>query len=364
MTFGRAFFESLNYSSVNEDWRTEARGLALEPGARVLCITGSGDRPLDLLAVAPLEIVAIDASEPQNHLLRLKIAALEKLDYEEYAAFLGLSPSTAAARRSVWQRIAQDLPLATRAFWHRHAHWIERGVLYVGRFERYFRRMSQVANLLRRDDIETLFFFDDLEAQRRFVRTTWDRPWWRSTYAVFCRRSVFRLFYGDPAYYAHVAVPVERYLYDRMLAALDRFLARESFMMSLVLRGRLSEYDLPPYLTPEGCRSIRGRLAGLTLVDGDVLRYLEQGGPGRYTRFSLSDVPSYLDEEAFHALWRGVERSAAPGARIVVRQFLTRYALSAETERWFRREPALEAELEADDRAFGYSFIVGSHDGR
>ncbi len=355
-----AFFDSLNYSSVNEDWRTEARGLRLEPGVRTLCITGSGDRPLDLLAVAPLEIVAIDASPPQNHLLRLKLAALTALDYESYVAFLGLEPSSASARRAILRRLSPELPPASREFWRDHGRLVERGVLYQGRFERFFRGMSRVARALRGRDVEALFSFEDLEAQRRFVRERWDRPWWRATYALLCRPGVFRWFYGDPAYYAHVAVPVGRYLYDRMLAALERFPARESFMLSLVLRGRLSEHDLPPYLTPEGQRVIRERLGRLTIVDGDLIRAMSAAEPASFARFSLSDVPSYLDAGAFRTLWSGIARAAAPGSRVVVRQFLTRYTLPPETERWLRREPELEAALETDDRAFAYTFIVGS----
>lgn len=353
-----SFFDSLNYSSVNEDWRTEARGLKLEPGARVLCITGSGDRPLDLLAGAPVEITAIDASIPQNQLLHLKAAALRILDYDDYVAFLGLVPASPGRRSAWWGRLEPGLPDATRAFWREHLAWLERGVLYVGRFERYFRRMSQLARALRGDDLDRLFSFRDLDQQRRFAHETWDRRWWRTTYDILCRPGVFRWLYGDPAYYAHVAVPVGRYLYDRMLSALDRFLARESFMLSLVLRGYLGE-DLPPYLAPEGTATIRPRLGGLSAVDGDVIAHLESVEAGRYTHFSLSDVPSYLDQEAFHALWRGVRRAAAPGARVVVRQFLTRYTLDAGTARWLRREPELEAELERDDRAFAYTFIVG-----
>ena len=47
MTF---FFSRLSYSFGNEDWRTEKRALGIRPHDQVLCITASGDRPLNLLA--------------------------------------------------------------------------------------------------------------------------------------------------------------------------------------------------------------------------------------------------------------------------------------------------------------------------
>src|SRR3989337_2234761 len=52
MGAGGCFFKTLNYASVNEDWRTEAEALRPGPEDTVLCVTGSGDRPLDLLARA------------------------------------------------------------------------------------------------------------------------------------------------------------------------------------------------------------------------------------------------------------------------------------------------------------------------
>ena len=84
------FFRSLNYASVNEDWRTEATALRPAAGDTALCVTGSGDRPLDLLAVAPMKVLAIDRNAAQTHLLRLKVAALSVFPFGDYAAFLNV----------------------------------------------------------------------------------------------------------------------------------------------------------------------------------------------------------------------------------------------------------------------------------
>ena len=93
----------LAYSSVNEDWRTEAAALRLAPDARVLCVTGSGARPLDLLAVTPARVVAIDVNAAQNHLLELRVGAMRALQFDAYTAFLGLVPTPlfTAAREAV-----------------------------------------------------------------------------------------------------------------------------------------------------------------------------------------------------------------------------------------------------------------------
>ena len=54
------FFETLNYSSCNEDGLAEQRALELGPADHVCCITGSGDRALHLLLGNPARVSAFD----------------------------------------------------------------------------------------------------------------------------------------------------------------------------------------------------------------------------------------------------------------------------------------------------------------
>lgn len=129
-------------------------------------------------------------------------------------------------------------------------------------------------------------------------------------------------------------------------------------MVSLVLRGRLPEGDLPPYLSPDGYRVIRSRLDRLHIVTEDVIHHMQCARKGAFTRFSLSDVPSFLSRDGFERLLAGVIRCAHQDARMVVRQFLTRYQLPEQFASRLIREPRLEARLEAEDRAFVYQFMV------
>ena len=145
------------------------------------------------------------------------------------------------------------------------------------------------------------------------------------------------------------------WLFDRMTAGLQRCLTRDSFMASLVLRGHLSPWDLPPYLTPAGVAVIRERLDRVEVVTDDVVAFL-RGTERSFDRFSLSDVPSYQTEAEFCALGQLALARARLGGRIVIRQFLTRYA--APPIGW-TRDPALEEELALADRAFAYSFVIG-----
>jgi S-adenosylmethionine-diacylglycerol 3-amino-3-carboxypropyl transferase len=344
--------ETLNYSSVNEDWTTEAAGLRLRDGDEVLCVTGSGDRVLDLLAAADVRVVGIDCAAPQNHLLRLTMAAMRGLPWSAYAAFMGLADEEPGWREATLA--ALRLPADTAAFWVAHRRLVRRGVLSQGRFERWFRALSRAARLAHPGLVEALFACEDLETQRIVVRERWERPAWRTTFSLAVSPVTSRVLYGDPGWYAHVGVDPGPWLFERFTAGLLRCLARDSFMASLVLRGRLSPWALPPFLTPEGFAVIRERLDRIEVVDAEIGAWL--GATSRhFDRFSLSDVPSYQTAAEFHALVGLLGVHARPHARVVIRQFLTQY----DVPEGIRREPELEARLAVEDRAFAYSFVVG-----
>ena len=352
----RAFAQTLNYSSLNEDWRTEVEGLRLRPGDRVLCPTGSGARPLVLLAAEDVRVTAIDAAPAQNHLLRLLVAAIRELPAEEALGFIGLFDRPGADRLGRLERL--DLPGPTRAYWRRHRRSIARGVLYEGRLERHFRRLSGVIRLLRGSLADELMAFDDIEQQRVYARTHWDRRWWQRVCELLMHPTTSRLFFGDPAFYAYAAMPPGPELYRRITSAFERFLARDSFMISLLLTGRLPPGALPPHLRPDGIARIIPRLGNLEILDAEIVEHMKCPGAPRYDRFSLSDVSSFMTGDEFSGLLHAVIGAAAPRARFVLRQFLTRYDVPPEIAPRLVRDPALEARLAREDRAFSYEFIV------
>jgi S-adenosylmethionine-diacylglycerol 3-amino-3-carboxypropyl transferase len=352
-----AFLSTLNYTSVNEDWRTEAEALRLADGLRVLCVTGSGARPLDLLAVAAARVVAVDRNPAQTHLLHLKKAAIELLPYEDYAGFLGLRRLPSGRRAELLRCLGARLPGETRRFWDAHRGAIGRGVLYEGRWERFHRRLARVLRLVLRRRVRALLSFDDPAEQKRWVERHWDDGAWRTAFAVACSAPVVRVL-GDPAYRFGDPRAAARSLHARMGALLRRVSARRSFMVALLLAGELPDEDLPWHLTPEGVRAIRPRLDGLEIVTAEVVGLLE-GAPERsYDRFSLSDVSSFLDDAGFTRLLAAATRAAAPGARVVLRQFVSRRGVPPSLEARLRRDAALESRLAAEDRSFAYDFLV------
>jgi len=353
------FYERLNYSIGNEDWRVEKNALQIEPGNHVLCITASGDRPLHLLLDPCKEITSIDANPIQNHLLKLKCAAMQKLDYESYLSFLGAKPCN--KREETLSQLNYHLEQECKTFWEKNKKKISKGVLYQGDVERLTKFIALGFKICRPKKMKQLFSFDCLEEQKKFIDQKWHSKALKNFFRLFLSRRLSELMAIDPGLYLSVDPNIElgAYIYDRMIAVLKQGLAKENLLISLILRGYLSEDAYPPYLTKDGFEVIKERIDRLSVKTANALDHLENSPDNCYDRFSMSDIASYMDQASFDRMMKQILRAAKPGARFCIRQFSSNHKLSPEYANHFCRDSSLENQLEKEDSCFIYRFITG-----
>lgn len=352
------FFSRLSYSIGNEDWTTEQSALDLQPEDHVLCITASGDRPLNLLIRECKRMVCIDANPIQNFLLELKIAAMVNLEYHDYLAFLGAIPGN--HRVKTFQKLIPHLKPATAAFWMEHVKMIRKGVLYQGEVERLTQVTSLLAGMIRGKKIKRLFAMDNLEDQRKFVHEKWNSFFWRKMFEVILNPVLSRLIIQDPGL-VNVGKTIEpgSYIYHRINTSLDRRLAKQNLLLSLILKGHVSQEAYSPYLKEKGVNAIKKHLQSIEIHTADIVSFVESIKEPTFDAFSLSDVISYLSYSDFLRLLKAIVRCAKPGARFCMRQFLSSHEIPEELASYFHRNTSLEKDLEERDNCFVYRFMVG-----
>ncbi len=352
------FFDRLSYSIGNEDWKTEAAALQIQPHHRVISITGSGDRPLNLLTTSCKELISIDLNPLQNHLLRLKRAALEHLSFDEYLSFMGATDDRDRLAR------LQQLPLEepTRQFWLKRPRMITKGILYQGVVERSLARASWLFRALRPGKVDALFAFDSIDEQRAFVKKHWDKPAVRRFLSIALKPSIIKRLVNDPCLYSNLdpTVNIATYIYDRCLLYLNTYLAKDSLILNLMMNKRVLPAAYPAYLREKEVNAIRKNLGCLSIVTEDLITYLESCPEASIDVFSLADVASYLDAESVVRLLKAVKRAARPGARFCMRQFLSNHTIPEELTSYFVREPDLEQRLTKEDSCIFYKFTTGT----
>lgn len=355
------FFSTLNYAAANEDGRSELRALGLTSSDTVVCITGSGSRTLDLLAAGPREILSVDMNPCQGHLLELKLCALRTLDHPAWLRFLGIEPD--ATRGQTYRRIRAGLTSGARAYWDRHRQDIERGIIYQGRWERYFRILAIVLRLVRRGALRRMMNSVDVAEQDAVYRTSWDGLFWRGFIRAIALPQVWKYIFRDPGFYRYVPDDfcVGSYLLERFEKAFTRRLLRESPFMSLLLDGRYnSGACLPFHLAPEQYPLLQRNAGRVRIITAPLDHYLRSLPERSIQAASLSDVGSYIDGPQHAQLWDAILHACGPGARICERQFLVKREVPPPAAAAIRRHPGVEEELERDDDAAFYSFIVAS----
>ncbi|MEI6531309.1 MAG: DUF3419 family protein [Chlamydiota bacterium] len=352
------FYERLSYSFGNEDWRTEQEALQLTAGDRVLCITGSGDRPLNLLTTGCKEVIAIDLNPIQNHLLALKKNALKALSSDEYLRFLGITDCNERLKT------LEALPLDKEVldFWLKNKKMIAKGVLYQGATERLLSKCSSFLSLVRKDKVERLFSIDNLEEQKAFVKKHWNKPLLRRVMEVFLRPSISKLIINDPGLTFNLmpSLNIGTYLYDRIQRYLERSLAKESLLLNLMLNKKVSREALPPYLSLPGIDTIRRNIHALSSVTDNLITYLENVPENSFDGFSIADVASYLSDADYHRLLHAMKKAGKPGSRFCMRQFLSAHHIPEALQPNFTREPLLEDHLDKSDNCMFYRFMVGT----
>jgi len=355
----KKFYSHLRYSFGNEDWRTEEEALNIQPEDHVLCVTASGDRPLNLLTRECQRIVCIDANPVQNHLLQLKTAAMKALDYESYLSFLGAAPCS--KRKETLNHVIRYLDHNSAQFWKKRERLVANGVIYQGAVERLLRFVSKVFAVLRGKKVKRLFNMNNLEEQRKFVREEWDSYILRKCFNVIINSFIFRILIEDPGLTnRREGIKPANYFYDRINASLDRELAKNNPLLSLILKGKVSKEAYSPYLTEVGVQAIKPRLSVLEIQTKNILDYLDSFSVATFDVFSLSDVASYLSYPDFIRLLNGIVRTAKPGARFCLRQLMSYYEIPQHLKHYFVRDSSLEQRLEKLDVCFVYNFMVGT----
>jgi S-adenosylmethionine-diacylglycerol 3-amino-3-carboxypropyl transferase len=354
--------ERILFSSCNEDTNSEHSAFGSLEGRRVFCVTAGGGRVLSLLPARPAEIWAVDLNPAQNHLLELKVESMRALDHASYLRFLGVR--RAIDRLRTYDRLRPQLSSAARRFFDHDPALIDGGVLLQGRLERYLKRVALALRLAEPIGTRRLFAFNDIEAQRRFLGRL-DRKWFRAIAELMCRRSTLQAFSGDPGFYRYVprSVPLHRVIYDGMLMHFRCHLARDNPLFQLIFFGRwIHEPALPIYLNAATYDRARAALGDVRLVTvtGMVSSTLADAGPGAFDAFSLSDISSYLDDDAHGALFDHVLRAARPGAKLCSRSNIVHRPLSREQALAVQRDSALERRLAISDHSCVHKFLAGT----
>lgn len=353
------FYQRLSYSFGNEDPITEQRALKIQPTDTVVCVTASGDRPLNLLVDDCKKIYSIDINPIQNHLLELKKHAMKELDFEDYLSFLGASLESYP--HPFIDSVIDNLPDNAKLFWKENLKLLEDGVLYQGAMEKLCFWIALTLNSLYKKEIQNLFLSHDIFQQQNAIENLFNKKTLSLLAKFFLNSPLTKKYFADPGLYAFVdkRYKIEHHFLKLIKQALSHHFVKENALLNLVFQGKVLPTAFPPYLKKEGVMKIRSRLEKIEVINLNMIQFLQKQPDDSIDCFSFSDIASYMSEKDFNLLIKEMIRTASENARFCIRELLSNHQIADEYSKHLIRKKELEEELQAIDKCFVYRFMVG-----
>ncbi|MEP1537315.1 MAG: DUF3419 family protein [Paracoccaceae bacterium] len=350
-----SFFQNLNFSSSNEDGDTELS--ALTAASRVVCLTGSGTRPLDMLMSEADEVIALDVNPSQNALLFLKMAAMEVLEHAQFLAFIGITHSK--DRMKVYRQFRHRLSPEMQVYWDQKQRLIASGVWYAGKWEKLLLWNARFLKLFRGRSIDALLNANTLDEQASIWALKFNDSHLQTALEMIGRKWVWQWVMREPA---GEFLPGPKAVGLRLSQDFERsstsFLFRDSDFATLIFRGHIDpDQALPTHLRLDNYEIVRKRLSKLRVVEGG-LADLGTLGIKEVDGFSLSDFGSYTGPDIYAACWNGIIASAAPGAKFCERIFMN--DLDLPSSEAIKEDDELSKHLTATDKAVIYRIRAGT----
>lgn len=351
----------IRYSNVWEDAEVLRRGLSIKPGDAVLSIASAGDNCFALLMDDPAIIVACDINITQLYLVKLKIAAINLLEYEQLKFFLGFTDiGESVERKNLFYFLKTQLDQDAFNYFNSNIHLIEHGIIHVGKFEKYFRTFAKyiLPMIHSTQSIDELLGSKSSESQVDYFESRWNTFRWRFFFRLFFSKRLMGLLGRDPAFLNEIKGSVSEFILNRAAQHLKSTDAQDNFMLHYNLKGYFDD-QLPDYIqSPENIELIRERTNRIKIFHG-LIQEASAKAP-YFDAMNLSDLFEYMPKSLFEDTAMKLATISRPGARLAYWNLMVDRDLSQDLPSQYI-DCKLSDDLAKHDRGFYYKrFIVSA----
>ncbi len=346
----------LRYANCWEDANVLLKGLSLTDNAKILSVASAGDNSFSLLTTNPQKVVCMDINHIQLYLVALKQACFRVLSYQEILEFLGFLPSK--NRILVLEKLknAFSYPNAYE-YWTKNLDLIQKGVIYQGKFERYFHLFSHkiLPFVHNKTKIQRLLAKKEELQQQIFYNQKWNTWAWRLMFKIFFSKFIMEKYGRDKSFFDHVKIPVSQYIYQKSAKHLQSIYAQSNEMLHFALLGHFGEL-LPHYLQPQNFDIIQKNINKITLQQGKV----EDAIPlfGKFDAFNLSNIFEYMPKDVFAHTTQQLVIGAENNAKFAYWNLMVSRIMSSILPQKLSFQQDICQELAPQDKGFFYNQFV------
>lgn len=326
-------FSGLVYPQIWEDPEVDMDAMDLMEGHRVVTIASGGCNVLAYLTRSPAQIDAVDLNTAHIALNKLKLAAVRHLpaqaDLFRFFGEAGTTTNSAAYDRF----LAPNLDVTTRRYWEKRSL---RGRRRVETFDRNFYQTGLLGLFIAAGHRAAKFYGVDPSR----ILDTWgvegQRAFFEKELAPIFERRLLKLLLSRKSSLFGLGIPPAQY---------DSLITSGDGTMASVLKARLeklacdfplkdnyfawqafarrypeqSQGALPLYLDKEHYAALKANVGRVSVHHVNFTELLANKPAASVDRYVLLDAQDWMSDAQLNALWTGITRTAAPGARVIFR---------------------------------------------
>ncbi|KAJ9127655.1 hypothetical protein QFC24_001065 [Naganishia onofrii] len=257
-------FRTHIYGWTWEDPQCDIDRLGIKDGDSLLCITSAGDNVLHYAIKADVEVHSVDMNPCQGHILELKLAASQALEYHDFWHIFGEGKHS-RFEKLLDNKIAPHLSPQAYAYWKANADQFSSNFFLRG-YSGWALRLARVAFALAgvSKDVKKMIACDTTAEQDAI---------WKKKLRPIMLNPVMKLILGS-GFFCWNALGVPRNqlncllqdgdIADFISATLDPVpglanMKNGAYHYLLCLNGKYTRASCPLYLTPEGFAALKAR---------------------------------------------------------------------------------------------------------
>lgn len=323
-------FSGLVYPQIWEDPEIDMEALQLKPGQHLIAIASGGCNVLSYVSAADVRVTAIDLNPAHIALNKLKLTAARHLPgYDLFHRFL--AEVDVKGNPAVYDAyLRAHLDPVSRQYWEgrdaigrKRIGYFRRNIYRRGLLGAFITSGHWLARLHGRDprrllaatsrDEQRRIYESELAPlfARRHIRWLVDRP--AALFGLGIPPSQFTALKGQEA---SMATVLEQRL--RRLAC-DFDLKSNYFAVQAFGRRYATGAALPPYLQRERYQALKARVQNVDVVHASFTEHLAELPAASRDAYVLLDAQDWMTDAQLTALWKEIERTARPGARVIFR---------------------------------------------
>ena len=349
-----------NFGLSQEDPLTEIKGLDLNDGDSLLCIAGAGEVPLCIAALKNVSVTAVDVSENQLRLCRIKQQAAIAFEPQEAAGFLGYAKMSGFRREKLFNgEIIPVLAKEDRDFWQKNIRTLTQGVVHGGKFEQFIGKASLPARMvIGKKNFYRLFDCRTTQEQEEVFDRFFDRVLLKTVFKTVFHPRIYKNRGIDSAgLQHHQEGNIGDLFFKRFRSFCCSTPARDNFLLQYVFfRQSLFPGALPEYLKPENHAAFLRNQHQISFVSSPMENYLTQASPAQFNKILLSNIGDWMPKETMAAMFTQIQAKTSQGSRVVLRYIYLDHPVP-ESAAYLQPDYEFGKELLKTDR-FPFSSIV------